>query len=166
MKTAFASAVLALCLLVTVACADGPFSLTCQPFGTDEWEYTLYNIGPDGTAAWYLDLNWIDYWEEDQEPQQDFVITGSPKGHDWDEYTGIGYPSWFSGGMDPVPGANVSGFRIQSTEPALFFHVKYQDYNLDLHDQIGNVVVTPEPGSLIALLSGLVGLGATLRRRV
>jgi len=165
MKTTIVSGILALCLLATVAYANGPFSITCQPFGTGEWEYTLYNTGPAGTVPWYLDLNWIDYWEEDQVPQREFVITGSPEDHEWYAFIGIGFPAWDSYGMDPAPGANAPGFRIQATDPALIFRVTYLDDIGDEHDYIGNVVVTPEPGSLITLLSGLVGLGVALRRR-
>ena len=166
MKTTFASAVLALCLLATVAYANGPFSLTCQPFGTDEWEYTLYNTDPAGADPWFLDLNWIDYWEEDQEPQREFVITGSPEDHGWDAYAGIVFPAWDAEEPDPAPGANITGFRIQASEPALIFRVTYDDQiHIPLPKQIGSVTFVPEPTSVAQLACLCLAAGLGLRRR-
>jgi len=164
-KFVSASVLLALCLLASFAYADGPFSVTCKPGESGGWEYTLYHNSMSGAVASYMDINWIVDWDENQTPQMPFQITGSPTAYLWEAYTGIGFPSWNSADMYPLLGESVSGFVMTADAPALYFHVNYDYGYSNTYDQEGEVTMTPEPGSLLGLLSGLAGLGAVIRRR-
>ena len=82
----------------------------------------------------------------------------------------MGFAGWDSYDLYPLIGESVPGFELTVTSPEqveapLCFRVTYQDAYANDRDQEGTVTLVPEPGSLIALLSGLVGLGAAYRRR-
>ena len=160
----FTLAVLAMCLLASVAQAGvvGPYAVT---FDLSTSVYTLFNNGINNEVAWYMDLNWILDWNEDQTPQMPFTITASPEASLWFAYKGIGFPSWDSFGMDPLPGASVTGFAVDAESPATYFHIVYDNDFGYYFEQEGDVTMVPEPGSLLGLLSGLAGLGAMIRRR-
>ena len=162
------SAMLALCLAPAVY-ADGIFSATCELVEPGVYVYTLYNNGTEDEVPWTMDLDWILDWDEGQDPYMPFEITAAPEGQDWFANDFLPYPAFDSIGIDPVGGGSVAGFEITAGEPAAYFRVFYQDADFQVVDQVGSVTdltsPIPEPGSLAAMLSGLVGMGLIRRRR-
>ena len=162
-------ALLALCLSAPAYAVIGPWSVTVEQTGPEEWEYTLCKA-PGDAEPFYLDLNWEGVFLEDGEPLSEFEIIGSPEADGWFANTSdppLPFPRWdYFTDSESYPGECLGGFVLSAPTPALYFHVYYQDDSGSLCDQMGNVDRVLEPGSLAALFSGLAGLGLVIRRRV
>lgn len=159
--------IIATCLLVTAAYASGPFSVTVEQIGPDEWEYTLCNA-PGDAEPWWLDVNWINDFDVAQQPVMDFTVTGSPEAELWSAIEALPFPSWNCSGLEPTPGTCLGGFTICAPEPALYFQVLYQytsGWPFEPFEQRGDVELVPEPCSLAILFGGFAGAGLAIRRR-
>lgn len=162
--------VLVACLSMSGALAAGPFSVSAHPGAPGEWVYTLYNNGDPANypVIWLLEIAW-DSEFDDLPVQPAYHMVSSPDANYWTPIDGNPCPGWES--SDPLErpgiGSSLGGFVVASTQPATYFRATYFD-NYGLTEQTGGVTseLVPEPGSLAAIMGGLVGLAIGARRRI
>jgi hypothetical protein len=157
-------ALVALCLFAAAGYAGAAnFAVLAEP-GADAttWIYTLFNNSSPAAALVVTGLD-LD-WPEGVERPAFTVVQGTPDG-----WTALDYPwpAWdASTTNEPSAGNNLPGFTVITNDLPTHFVVYFDNLGIPDYEE-GEVEVqsTPEPGSLIAMLSGFAGLACAARRR-
>ena len=153
----FALTLLVMCSTSSFAVAE-LFSMTYgQGAPGVGWIYKLTNNDTTGNVVVTgLDIVW-----DPAVPSTYYTVTGTPTG--WVENPSFGWPAWDAVVNDPEPGESLSGFSFTAPTAAPYFTVYYNVLTDSLYY---DGEATPEPSSLLALLSGVGVLGAMIKRRI
>lgn len=154
-------ALLAICLLTAASAAvAGNFAVTAMP-GPDpsSWTFELFN---NSDPADMLILSGLDLFWEDGVEIPAFTITSTPAG--WVVNDQYNWPAWDAVGNEPESGSSLPGFDVTTSIMPTKFTVWYYQLT-DFLFEDGDVTTVPEPASMAAVLSGLAGLCAVVRRR-
>jgi len=146
-----------------------------QDQNTLYWVYALTNNAEPSDTILGFEINWDNLFDENDPPAQALSATVIGRPDDWIEAFWWPWPNWDPNPapgdpIRPLPGDELSGFIVDSEEPATHFRVTYTYYDDQVGDFVegtfaGEITAVPEPSSLLAVLGSLGSLSALVRRR-